>query len=318
MAQEQDRPVAWVTSVTSFLGRHVALALTRKGFDVAGFARAPLNEAEFATQWGFRYFEYGPFDPDLLRRMEARVGPPATVFHAIGSGSVGQADADPAADRERTVRTTECLLEHLVRTAPRARLIFPSSAAVYGVTSAKLISEDTKPGPVSVYGANKYLAEKLCRDYAAHGGQNTVIVRFFSVYGPPQSKLLLWDIGKRLLAGERIISLGGTGEESRDLIHITDAAATVAALSLLVNPPALLNVGSGHATSVKSLVEMLANALDITAEIRFDGHSRPGNPPHQQADISRLSRFGFSASIPLERGIADYASWLQKEHSSRN
>jgi UDP-glucose 4-epimerase len=318
VAREFERPLAWVTGATSFLGRHVALALARLGYDVAGFARAAAIEPGLAVQWGFRFIECGSFDAALLRRVWERAGPPVTVFHAIGSGSVAQADSDPAADGERTVRTTESLVEQLGRTAPAARLIYPSSAAVYGVAAATPISEDAPTGPISVYGKNKLLAEAICRDYATRNGQQSVIVRFFSVYGPPQRKLLFWDIGQRLLAGERAITLGGSGEEARDLIHVSDAAAIVAALAGAASPPALLNIGTGRATSVKTLVEILARALGVTADIRFDGRSRPGNPPYQQADVSRLAGLGFAASVPLERGLADYANWLRSATSSRN
>lgn len=318
MAGEVDRPVAWVTGATSFLGRHVARALARRGYDVAGFARASAVGPELVAQWGYRFIECGPFDVALLRRARERGGPPMAVFHTIGSGSVAQADFDPAADRDRTFRITQRLVEQLDGTVPRARLIYPSSAAVYGVSATGPIGEDVPAEPISVYGKNKLAAEQICHDYAAHDGRQSVIARFFSVYGPPQRKLLLWEIGQRLLAGEQSITLGGTGEETRDLIHVTDAAAMVVALVVAADPPSLINIGTGLVTSVRNLVEALARALGATAEIRFDGRSRPGNPPYQQADISRLAGLGLAASVPLDRGIADYAKWLRSVTPGRN
>jgi UDP-glucose 4-epimerase len=308
---EHDRPIAWVTGATSFLGRHVALALMRRGYDVVGFARSSHIDPELAAQWGFNFIECGAFDAALLSRAQNRAGPPEAVFHAIGAGSVAQANADPVADSDRTLQTTKCLLEHLCRTAPGARLIYPSSAAVYGATAAGPISEHAPTEPISVYGVHKLRAEDICRSYAGRNGLQTVIVRFFSVYGAPQRKLLFWDIGQRLLAGERTITLGGTGEETRDLIHVTDAARVVAALIVATNPPPLLNAGTGRATSVKTLVELLASAMGVAAKFRFDGCSRPGNPPNQQADASLLSRLGFAPSVPLGHGIAEYATWLR-------
>jgi UDP-glucose 4-epimerase len=311
----RDRPLAWVTGATSFLGRHVALTLARRGYDVAGFARPSAIEPGTREDWGFRFVECGAFDAALLRRIRDRAGPPQAVFHAIGSGSVGQADADPVADCERTLRTTECLLEELTQTAPGARLIYPSSAAVYGIVPAGPIGEDAPTKPISVYGANKLAAEAMCREFAKSAGRQGVIVRFFSVYGPPQRKLLLWEVGQRLLAGERDIVLGGTGEETRDFVHVSDAAGIVASLAAAANPPSLVNAGSGRATSVRTLVETLASSLGVCAEIRFNGHSRPGNPPYQQANVSGLASIGFAATVPLEQGLADYARWLRNSNT---
>ena len=212
------RRLAWVTGATGFLGRNVALALAKQGYDVAGFARHSDLNVELTSRWGFRFIEQGPFNASLLRRAEEQAGPPVVVFHAVGSGSVAQADADPSADKQRTLRTTECLLEELAQTAPRARLIYPSSAAVYGIVAAAPTGEDAPTKPISAYGANKLAAEALCREFAKGTGRHSVvIVRFFSVYGPPQRKLLLWEVGRRLLAGEHDIALGGTGEGNTGL-----------------------------------------------------------------------------------------------------
>ena len=161
MALKNHRPLAWVTGATGFLGRNIALALAKQGYDVAGFARHSDLNVELTSRWGFRFIEQGPFGAPLLRRAEERAGPPVAVFHAIGSGSVAQAEADPSADKQRTLRTTECLLEELTHTAPRARLIYPSSAAVYGIVAAGPIGEDAPSKPISVYGANKLAAEAM-------------------------------------------------------------------------------------------------------------------------------------------------------------
>lgn len=311
MAHNRDRPVAWVTGATGFLGRHVALALMKRGYRVVGFARSPHIDTELTAEWGFDHVEYGAVDAALLSRGQNRFGPPQVVFHAIGSGSVSQAGADPAADIERTLRTTECVLEALDRTAPRTRFIYPSSAAVYGTTPAKPIGEDAPTQPISLYGENKLRAEEICRDFAQRSGLQIVALRFFSVYGPPQRKLLFWDLGRRLLSGERKITLGGTGEETRDLVSATDAAAIVAELAGKAKVPTLLNVGTGRATSVKTLAGILARALGVEDDICFDGRVRPGDPPHQQADISRLASLGLTASITPEEGLVIYARWLQ-------
>jgi UDP-glucose 4-epimerase len=277
---------------------------------VAGFARHTI-EPELAKKWGFKFIECGSFAGPILQRAHERAGPPVAVFHSIGASSVTQAEVDPAADAERTLRTTESLLEALRQMAPSARLIYPSSAAVYGAAAPGPIPEDAPTQPISLYGANKLRAETICQDFARRSGLQVIIARFFSIYGPPQRKLLLWDLGLRLLAGERRITLGGTGEETRDFIHVSDAAAIVVALIVAARPPQLLNAGTGRATSVNILATKFAAAFGVPVDLQFDGRSRPGDPSHQQADISQLSTVGFASSMTLEQGLANYANWLR-------
>jgi len=305
-----DLPRAWVTGATSFLGRHVAKKLATEGFAVVGFARTAVAP-EIATEWGFEGIVTGEFGSDLLARACERSGGPAVVFHAIGSGSVGQAAADPPGDVLRTFKSTELLVDALCRLAPGARLIYPSSAAVYGAVSPGPISEEAPVHPVSEYGRNKLLTEVMCRERARLQGLDVVIARFFSVYGAPQRKLVLWDLGRRLLAGQNRVELGGTGEETRDFIHVADAAAIVAVLARAPGTSRTVNIGTGRATSIRTLAAKYVAAMRAQAEIVFTGSSRPGDPLHQQADIRRLSTIGQIAFMSLEDGLADYATWLR-------
>jgi UDP-glucose 4-epimerase len=301
--------LAWVTGATSFLGRHVARALAASGHSVIGFARTAAPDA-LAADWGFRAVELGPFKQVLLERALVRFGTPRVVFHAIGSGSVGQALADPKADAARTVGTLECLGDALRKRDSKVRLIYPSSAAVYGDADTTPIAETAPPQPISTYGINKLAAEEICRQLAARDGLEIVILRLFSVFGSPQRKLLFWDVARRIHSGERIITLSGTGRETRDFIHVTDAARAVAILAEVPDPPLLVNVGSGRATSIETVTAILLSELAIGAKVTFSGVTRPSDPPHQQADISRLRSLGFVPRTELAAGLNEYANWL--------
>jgi UDP-glucose 4-epimerase len=304
-----DRPVAWVTSATSFLGARISQELNQKGYRVIGFTRR--HGLAPAAVEGFDQIVSGPFEPMLLRSALDKHGPPSAVFHAIGSGSVRQAHADPTADFERTVSTTRILVETLATMNVSARLIYPSSAAVYEAHDFGPITETFPIQPISVYGKSKASAEQVCRDLAQNTTLAVMIARFFSVYGPPQRKLLLWELGRRLLAGERDIVLDGTGEETRDFIHVSDAARIVVSLFSCAAPPELLNIGAGRATSVRHVAIQMATALDVKASIRFSGVLRPGDPVHLQSDNSRLAALGMNSYMTLEQGLVDYARWLR-------
>jgi UDP-glucose 4-epimerase len=308
MAAEPKR--AWVTGATSFLGRHVARQLARDGVQVIGFSRRPLS-AEDARSWGFSAIEVDEFGTRLLNAGLSRFGRPAVVFHAIGSGSVGEAASDPAADIERTVNSTRILLDVLARAAPGARLIYPSSAAVYGNASVGTISEQAPASPISDYGKAKLLTEELCRAHATH--LEIVIARLFSVFGPTQRKLLIWELSRQLLSGQGLVKLGGTGRETRDFVYVSDAAAMLACLAQLPDVSGTFNVGTGVGTSISELAAMLSSALDAKSEVRFSGQSRPGDPMHLQANPHRLIEVTGLAFSPLERGLTDYAKWVRQD-----
>jgi UDP-glucose 4-epimerase len=302
--------LAWVTGATSFLGRHVARALAASGCTVVGLARADAP-GSIATDWGFRAMESGPFEPALLERVLVRFGAPQLVFHAIGSGSVGQALADPKADVARTLGTLATLGDVLRNLGPKPRLIYPSSAAVYGDAGAAPTAETAATSPVSVYGQSKLTAEEFCQRCASEDGLEIVIMRLFSLFGAPQRKLLFWDLGRRILSGETVITLGGSGTETRDFIHVKDAARAVAMLAAARNPPPLVNVGSGHATAIREVTAAFASTLGVAVPIEFSGVTRPGDPLHQQANIALLRTIGFEPQVELDAGLAEYAAWLR-------
>jgi UDP-glucose 4-epimerase len=308
---------AWVTGATSFLGCHVAHQLAGKGYSVVGFARSAVT-AEFAMRWGFARVELGRFDANLFRRAFKWAGAPSSVFHAVGSGSVSQAAADPAGDFERTFRSAEQLIDILCRHAPSTRLIYPSSAAVYGNAHIGPIAEEHPTKPISIYGKNKLLTEEMCRERAQRKGLDVVVARLFSVFGPPQRKLLLWELGRRLLSGEKDVTLDGTGDETRDFIHVTGAASAVAILAHAPSVPPIVNVGTGRATSIRTLAALHAAALGVKVNIRFNGTLRVGDPPHQQAGISRLAAMGHTSFTLLEAGLSDYGGWLRKSNTGKN
>ncbi|MBI5132490.1 MAG: NAD(P)-dependent oxidoreductase [Rhodopseudomonas palustris] len=316
MVAPAETTSVWVTGATSFLGRHVARQFARDGVEVVGFARRPIAEAEFRTH-GFAAVEVGEFDEELLRQGFDRHGAPAAVFHAIGSGSVGQAAADPQADIARTVNSLRVLLEFLAGSAPNARLVYPSSAAIYGDAGEQGLAEDAQADPISVYGQTKWLAEELCRAQARHSGLELVIARLFSVYGPLQHKLLLWELAQRLLSGQRRIELGGTGREARDFVFAPDAAAMICRLAMLPDATGTFNIGTGVATSIRDLAGELAVALGVRAEIEFNGLTRPGDPAHQRADPARLLQTTGLAFTPLRRGLSNYAEWLREQHAEQ-
>lgn len=297
----------WITGAAGFIGGAAARHFSAQGWRIAGFdRRRPSATLPSAA------FHVAPIEGWILEAAIKAHGLPDAVFHAAGTGTVGQAEADPARARRDTVETTAAILSTLARLSPATRMIYPSSAAVYGNTGSDApMREDLPAAPVSVYGRDKEEAERLCRA-AARLGVSTAVIRFFSVYGPGLRKQLPWELGKKLLAGGPSVRLFGTGQETRDFVHIDDAVGLIAHLATVPLPAHVtVNGGTGLATTIAGFARMLADELQCRSEIVFSGEEKPGDPLHMRADIQRLGELKFTPRRGLAEGLADYAAWIR-------
>ncbi|SEH30234.1 NAD-dependent epimerase/dehydratase family protein [Magnetospirillum fulvum] len=302
-----------ITGAAGFLGRHVAAYFARAGWQVLGIGNGRLSPDEQA-EIGLARWLQSPIEAAALGTLFAEGGVPDVVVHAAGGASVRAAFEDPEADRRRTVGGTQSLLEALRRWAPAARLVLPSSAAVYGNDHPNPIPEDAQPAPISAYGRHKLEAEELCLAAARDHGQPLAIVRFFSLYGAGLRKQIFWDLWNKMAGGGRIV-LGGTGDETRDFLHVWDAAQLLFHLAdhAKAHRPTIVNGGTGHATTIRDAARQLERACACDTEIVFDGHSRPGDPVDLVAAIDRLAATGYRHRIHFADGLADYAVWAARE-----
>lgn len=284
--------VIFVTGAGGFLGGHVAASFTEAGWTVAGFER---GESEFGD----------------LAQAAGELGPPEVIFHAAGSGSVGASLADPAGDFDAGLGSLRQTLEFMRQQAPAARLIFPSSAAVYGEGQAGRIAETAPARPVSPYGLHKALAEQLIAGWAELFGLDAVCVRFFSIYGPGLRKQLLWDIARRIGEGAEGLELSGHGDEARDFLHVDDAVSLIGRIAGRPRgeAPAVLNGGSGVALSVRAAATALAEAAGFEGAVRFNGCSRPGDPRSLVADPALATGLGFAPAVDFETGVRGFVAW---------
>jgi UDP-glucose 4-epimerase len=310
----------WVTGAVGFLGRALVQKFADAGSFVAGIGNtggvdATLEGVPLGTIGGRRAWVGTAINVDSLEALHKMTGCPDLVLHAAGRASVGPSLTDPLADYYSSVEVTAVILDFLRRRAPHARFIFPSSAAVYGVRPRGPISEDTVSIPISPYGAHKLAAECLIGAATRVFGQNCVIIRYFSLYGPGLKRQLLWDISNRLKENPNQILLSGTGDETRDLIHIDDAVELAYRSALYRGGNFLLvNGGTGTSLSVRDLAQVLISSLGKQVAIRFTQTQRLGDPPHLEADTKLTKQLlCFVPNHTLESGMLTYAKWVRRE-----
>lgn len=296
---------ALVTGAFGFVGRHVARALAAQGVFVTGIGHGNWGRGEW-SRWGVGAWHTADI---TLESLITYAGKPELVFHCAGSGSVGFSMNHPQQDWLRTVTSTLEVLEYLRMHRRTARLIIPSSAAVYGVAAKMPITVESPLLPASPYGVHKLMAENLCQSYARHFQVQSVIVRLFSVYGIGLRKQLLWDACSRLQQG--VTLFGGTGLETRDWLHVEDAVQLmlVAAQHASVNCP-VVNGGVGQAVSIRDVVGLISARLDNSMPQTFSGELRIGDPHAYQADISGALAWGWMPRRDREVEMNAYVDWF--------
>jgi UDP-glucose 4-epimerase len=308
--------LVWVTGATGFLGRHAVRRFAAAGWRVVALCRRE-PDPTFPASGGIERYVTANWTGAGFGEAVSHFGSPDAVFHAVGSGSVGVAERDPVADVAATIRSLETLLDALRRHAPLARLVYPSSAAVYGHVPRRPIVEDASVNPISHYGRHKLRAEELCREANRTDGLPIALIRFFSVYGAEQRKLLFWEVGRRMLNEDGPLELAGTGDEVRDFLAVEDAVDLVVLLTEAeLHQPILVNGGTGRGTTIRDAVVALAKATRTTLPVRFTGATRDGDPPSLIADMRTAATLGFRARIDLEAGFVRFATWLRTARPS--
>lgn len=306
-----------VTGGAGFLGQACARRFRAAGWHVVGLGHGRWTDDE-ARAAGYDRWVNAGVTAEALASLADLGQDLRAVAHCASNGSVPYSLEQPLDAYERTVGSTVVLLEHLRRHVPSAVVLYPSSAAVYGATPDRPLHETDAPNPVSPYGFHKQMVETLLAAHAACFGQPTVAVRFFSIYGPGLRKQLLWDASARLLSGESPLTFFGTGDETRDWIHVEDAAALMLHLAerAAVTPSAdarleIVNGASGERVTVRDVLGRLARALGSTTEIRFNGTVRAGDPRFYHAATARMHATGWRPTIALADGLAAYAGWVR-------
>ena len=298
--------LALVTGAYGFVGRHVARALAARGAHVIGIGHGSWGRDEW-RRWGVAEWHTADVSVDTLT---THAGEPDLVIHCAGSGSVAFSMTHPLQDWQRTVGTTLAVLEYLRLQRPAARLVIPSSAGVYGKAQRMPILTSEALAPVSPYGVHKKMAEDLCRSYAQHFGVRSALVRLFSVYGIGIRKQLLWDACMKLSQGPA--TFAGTGLETRDWLHVDDAAQLllVAAEYASAECP-VVNGAAGVAVSIHEVVQLIAAHFGSDAQMAFSGATRAGDPTHYQADVSDALAWGWAPQRNRVAEMNAYVDWFR-------
>ena len=232
------------------------------------------------------------------------------VFHEAAQVSVGESVRDPVFTEEVNVIGTLNILKALLE--GHGKLIFASSAAVYGDNPNLPLKEAERPRPLSPYGVTKATGEEYLRVFHELYGLPVVALRYFNVFGPRQSANqyagVISIFINRALKNEPLV-IFGDGKQTRDFIYVKDVvkANVLVAESKRANGR-VFNVATGKQTSILELAQKVIGITGANASIVF-GKPRPGDIRHSLADISEIRKLGFEPEWSLEDGLKKTVEW---------
>jgi UDP-glucuronate 4-epimerase len=307
---------ALVTGCAGFIGSHLSEALLEGGVSVVGVdcfnsnygRQQKLRNLDRAREWDD--FEFLPLD---LSRGELHelVAECDLTFHLAAEPGVR---ASWGARFEDYVRNNVLATQHLLDAArehPQKRFVYASSSSIYGQAERLPTPEETQPVPLSPYGVTKLGGEDLCRLYNVNHGVETVILRYFSVFGPRQRPDMAFHrFCRAAIAGEGV-TVFGDGEQTRDFTFVGDVVdATRAAATAPEAGGGTYNIGGGSQIKLKDALAEIAELAGRELDVE---HAEPayGDPHDTGADTTRAARdLGFRPMTPFSEGLRAEFEWL--------
>ncbi|MBI4806790.1 MAG: NAD-dependent epimerase/dehydratase family protein [Desulfovibrio sp.] len=240
------------------------------------------------------------------------------VFNMLGvKGSPKVTTTKPASFLVPTIGLAFNLLE-ATRKQGVGGYLYASSIAVYSPSEVMHEDEVWKsfPSPNDFYGGwakrTGELHVEACRK--EYGLENLTIVRPANVYGPfdnfdSQNAMVVPSLIRRALSGEPELTVWGDGSPVRDFIHARDVARCMLLVAEKA-PQQPINIGSGEGVSIRQLVEVIVDQLDMKPKVVWDT-SKPTGDAKRILDVARSRELGFTPRISLKEGVREVIEWYK-------
>lgn len=300
-----------VTGGAGFIGSHVCDNLLAAGHRVIAVDSLRTGRLENLLSArghpGFRFVHADAATPGLLTGLLEESKADA-VIHLAALVSVAESVTDPDLNFALNVAMTQ-QVALAMRQVGTPRVVFASSAAVYGTPLSLPLSESAPTAPLSPYGAAKLASEALLMGQSQCFGYRAASLRFFNVYGPRQDPASPYSgvisIFRDRCAAGLPVAIHGDGQQTRDFVAVADVARVVAETATRGEPlpDGAYNVGTGTEVSLLALLDLLRSMHPAAPVPEFTA-ARPGDIRNSCADVSKLeAELGWKPSTPLATGL---------------
>jgi len=308
-------PSYLVTGAAGFIGRSIAAALLARGETVRGIDSLITGKrANLVGLEAMEFIEGDLTDPAACAKACDGV---EIVFHEAALASVPRSVADPVSTNANCVDATLNLLV-AARDAGVRRVVYAGSSSAYGDTPTLPKQEAMLPNPISPYAVAKLAGEHYMRVFARVYGLETVVLRYFNVFGPFQDPTshysgVLAIFCRKMLAGEQP-TIYGDGEQSRDFTYIDNV---VHANLLAAAAPAekvsgkMMNAATGARITLNQTFEILCDLTGYSGKPAYvDG--RAGDIRDSLADITLADKLlGYQPIVDFREGLRRTVDWYR-------
>lgn len=306
---------ALVTGGAGFIGSNLVSLLLAKRMDVKVLDNLSTGYKKNLEGLPVDFIEGDVRDTELVESATREVD---MIFHlAANIGNVKSLN-NPLEDSEINVLGTVNILE-AARKSGVGRVIYSSSAAIFGELITMPIDEGHPQNPDSPYGVSKLAGEKYALCFGKLYGMTVVCLRYFNVYGVNQRYDAYGNVipifADRLITAKPL-TIYGDGEQTRDFVNVKDVATANYLAATQTRKSAVYNLGSGTTITINELARLVQEASGITATSIVHAPLRPAEVRHCRADITRANEdFGFSPDSDIRTGLKEYFDWFKKDHA---
>jgi len=304
-----------VTGAAGFIGRSIAAELLARGETVRGVDNFVTGRREnLVGLEAMEFLEGDLADPAVCAKACAGV---EIIFHEAALASVPRSVEDPVATNVACVDATLNLLV-AARASGVRRVIYAGSSAAYGDAATLPKHEGMLPDPISPYAVAKLAGEHYMRSFTRVYGLETVVLRYFNVFGPYQDPSshysgVLAIFCRRMLAGEQV-TIHGDGEQSRDFTYIENV---VHGNLLAAAAPAekvsgrMMNLATGSRATLNQTFAILRELTGYSGEPAY-GASRAGDIHDSLADIGIARQLlGYEPMVDFREGLRQTVEWYK-------
>jgi UDP-glucose 4-epimerase len=235
------------------------------------------------------------------------------AFHLAASVGNKRSIDHPVDDSSINVLGTINVLEAARKHGAR-KVVFSSSAGIFGELKTIPIQEDHPAEPDTPYGASKLCAEKMCLAYGKLYNLEAVCLRYFNVYGVNQRYDAYGNVipifAQRAITGQPI-EIFGDGEQTRDFVNVDDVVQANYRAGMTAGVTGAFNIASGTRVTINELTQMISEASGLWPAVEHKA-PRPGDVRHSLADISAArNAFGYQPKVQLSSGLQEYMAWAK-------
>lgn len=296
----------FITGGAGFIGSHLAEELSSNGSTIVIYDN--LSTGNITNLIGVPHsFTRGDIlDYESLKKAMSGC---RYVFHLAAATSVVESMSNPEKYIEINARGTLNVLRAAEESGVE-KIVFASSAAVYGDSPVLPKTEAMRPEPASPYAITKLDGEYYCGMFAGQYRLAYVAARFFNVFGERQDPTSPYaaaiPIFLSKIKNSEPINIFGDGEQTRDFIYVKDIAKAL--IFLIKNGAGVYNIGYGRTITINELVELLKKTTGKNVTIRHVDE-RPGEIRHSYASVKKLLDEGFNPEHDLEKGLERTVKW---------